>query len=67
MMMKIMFEIARLEAGLGGLRDLDWKAILIVCTVGAFIIGSILAIRNVTKQMLDEEDGITHEKKKGRK
>lgn len=50
------------------LTDLDWKKMIIVCTAGAFVIGCIIAIKQIKKDFDNGKyDEPTEHKKGGRK
>lgn len=58
------YEISELER----LADFDWKKTIIICTVGAFIIGCIIAIRQIKKDFDNGKyDEPTKHKNGGRK
>lgn len=50
------------------LADFDWKKTIIICTVGAFVIGCIIAVRQVKKDFDNGKyDEPTKTKKDGKK
>lgn len=45
----ILNDLAYAASELDGLSELDWKKIIIICTVGAFVIGCIIAVKQIKK------------------
>lgn len=53
---------------LDGLSELDWKKIIIICTVGAFVIGCIIAAKQIKKDFDNGKyDEQSNSKKGGKK
>ena len=47
--------ITTVMAGLVGVDDINWKKLLICCTIGAFVIACVVTARQVAKQYLSDE------------
>lgn len=57
------FELLAMSATMG---DVDWKKVLIVTTVGAFVIACVIAMRQMVRKYVDMED-TSKSKKRGKK
>ena len=47
--------ITTVMAGLPAIEDMNWKKLLICCTVGAFVVACLITARQVAKQYLSDE------------
>ena len=68
--------ITTVMAGLPAIEDMNWKKLLICCTVGAFVVACLITARQVAKQYfsdeamskeLDLDDNKNNNKKGGKK
>ena len=47
--------IITVMAGLHAIEDINWKRLLICCTVGAFVVACVITARQVAKQYFSDE------------
>lgn len=63
MFRKLMYATTELDR----LADFDWKNTIIICTIGAFVVGCIIAIRQIKKDFDSGKFDETEKSKKGGK
>lgn len=63
----ILREIMYAAADVDAFADFDWKKTIIICTVGAFVIGCIIAFRQIKKDFDNGKFDEAEDTKKGGK